>query len=143
MIIDGRSHLDHGLTLEQVDFIRVRFAERDSFFVETIELPSTLGTVPCGLYGPIMGGEPVSESDVTYAIRGNRVGKSRLVKRPLQPTNKVTVIAGPDGADKCVLYTAYSGPLAPREPFDTDLKTEEAKRESILFWTQHALSDQA
>jgi len=39
-----------------------------------------------------------------------------------------------------VLYTAYGGPVAPREPFDRSLD-EEAKAESEKFWAEHALAE--
>jgi hypothetical protein len=49
------SHLDHGLNSAQIDFLFTRFEDRRAFFIETIELPPELGTVPCGLWGPAMG----------------------------------------------------------------------------------------
>jgi len=89
------SHFDHGLSEAQVEYVMNRFADRDAFFIETIELVETLGTVPCGLHGPIVGDAPVSEADVTYEKRGTRAWKSRLVDRPTKSARTVTVIAGP------------------------------------------------
>jgi hypothetical protein len=91
----AESHLDHGLTTAQVEFLMETFAARDSFFIETVELPEALGTVPCGLHGPITGDAPIAEADVTYAKRGTRAWKSRLIDRPAKPSRSVTVIAGP------------------------------------------------
>lgn len=159
------SHFDHGLSDAQVDFVMKRFADRDAFLIETVELPEELGTVPCGLHGPLTGGAPVEESEVTYAKRGTRAWASRLVDRPLTQVRTVTVIAGPheekcercDGEGQigswkaaipcscdggkikhaCIVYTMYGGPLAPQEPDDPGCKDVVASR---TFWAAHALS---
>ena len=139
MKITDESHLDHGLSQEVVDYLAERFADRDAFFIETLTLPEGLGSVPCGLYGPIMGDEPVAEDEVDYAVRGARPGKSRLVNRSSRRTRQLTVIAGPHEDESCVLYTAFGGPLTPREPTDPDLPEEE-RAESEAFWSEHALA---
>lgn len=95
MIKHAESHLDHDLTNAQVAFIMERFANRDAFFIETVELPSELGTVPCGLYGPLVGDPPIAEPEVSYAARGTRAWKSRLVAKPMRASRLLTVIAGP------------------------------------------------
>jgi hypothetical protein len=147
MIKHAESHLDHNLTEAQVAFILERFADKRAFFIETIELPDALGTVPCGLHGPLVGGTPIVEADVTYAKRGTREWTSRLIDRAPQAVRTVTVIAGPheekcwhcDGSGgigewkaripcgtcdhgkvkhACILYTCYGGPCAPQEPGD-------------------------
>jgi len=133
------SHLDHGLSAEQIDFLKQTFADREGFFLETIELPEELGTVPCGLYGPAMGDEPVPEAEVHYAKRGAREYDSRMTKAPFRPTRKVTVIAGPHEDESCVLYTAFGGPAAPKEPADTEEGSDERAR-SEDFWSKHALA---
>jgi hypothetical protein len=133
------SHLDHGLTEAQIEWLKETFAGRDSFFIETVELPETLGTVPCGLYGPVMGDEPVQDSEVSLVKRGDREYPSRIVNREARPTNKVTVIAGPHGDEPCVLFTAFGGPLAPKEPGDATLEGEKLA-ESEDFWSKHALA---
>ena len=67
MIKHNDSHIDHGLTEGQLRYLLDRFADRNAFFLETIELPDQLGTVPCGLYGPIMGDPPIAETEVLHA----------------------------------------------------------------------------
>lgn len=138
MKIDSKSHLDHGLSPEVIQFIMETFGDRDGFFIETVELPNGL-TAPCGLYGPIMGDSPVPEDEVVYLERNGRGYKSRMVRRPIRMVNTITVIAGPDGDEPCVLYTAFGGPLAPREPGDPSLPEEE-REESLRFWSEHALA---
>ena len=130
------SHLDHALTQEQIKFI----LNLDAREIQTIQLPEHLGLVPCGLHGPLMGDEPVPESEVTYAVRGERRGKSRLVDRIVRTTRMVTVIAGPHDGLPCVLFTAFGGPLTPKEPFDFDYHESEEAQVSRRFWEQHALS---
>ena len=140
MKIVNKSHLDHGLSPEHLAFIREKFGGRSEFFIETVELPAELPSLKCGLHGPIMGEDPVPEDEVFYRKRGNGRGASRLCSRPPIETRKLTVIGGPGGDDLCVLYTAYGGPLAPREPEDTSLSNEKEREESVAFWNEHALS---
>ena len=138
MIITKDSHLDHGLTPKHIDWILQKFGPRKGFFIETVKMPSSLPPIDSGLYGPLAGDPPVNEDDVFYQQRGTRPGKSRLVGRPMRPTNELSIIAGPhEGQD--ILYTAFGGPVTPRELFDSSLNAEQ-KAESEAFWAEHALS---
>ena len=95
MIKHPDSHLDHALTAAQINHILKLFDDRQSFFIATFTLPPELGTVPCGLYGPIVGDPPIKEDEVTYAPRGDRAWRSRLIDLPPRQQHEVTVIAGP------------------------------------------------
>lgn len=168
MILHPESHTDHHLRPTQVDHILSRFQKQEGFFVETFEFPEELGTVLCGLHGPIMGNLPIGDEEVSMEVRGNRAGPSRICNRYPQPTRLVTVIGGPheEACPTCkgtgrvpeqrasqgwcqycrggrlardILYTAYGGPCAPREPWDPSLD-EVGKAESVAFWATHALS---
>lgn len=146
MKIIKESHVDHGLTKSQIAYIENVFRNKKAFFIETIDLSDVgLGTVPCGLHGPCMGDGSVDESDVSYIYRNGRPNSSRCVDRPEQMTSKVTVIAGPHKDEEtgeeysCVLYTAFGGPLAPKEPDDPAMKIEELDK-SKAFWAEHALT---
>ena len=134
------SHLDHHLTTAQLAYVLAWFHDRTGFFAETVRLPDHHGTVPCGLYGPVMGDAPVEENDVSYRVRPGRVCASRMVARPLRPTRDVTAIAGPYQDFPCVLFTAFGGPLAPREPGDHSITTWEELLASRAFWREHALA---
>ena len=101
-----------------------------------------LTDLECGLHGPIAGDAPVPEDEVRYKIRGNRKNTSRVVSRPKRPTRQVTVIAGPSGDEPCVLYTAFGGPMAPREPGDVTIPNWDGVVESRKFWAEHALTDE-
>jgi len=140
------SHVDH-VTPEILDHLRARFSHLvpDGVHVETFEMPKYLGTLPCNLYGPDMGDGPIEDGeDVAYMKRANRVSRgvtwlSRTINRPPRPTRTLTVVLGPADGDPCVLYTAYAGPAAPREPGDPD-HTPETRAEAAAYWDKHALS---
>lgn len=129
------SHVDHGLTEEQLAYILARFADRTTFFLETFELPEYLGKAPCMLYGPMMGDPPVTA--LFEAQRGDRTWWTPVVDAPARMTRMVTVIAGPHDGNACVLYTAYAGPCAPQEPDDPGCRNVP---ESRRFWSEHALA---
>lgn len=150
------SHLDHSLTEAQVAFVLSLDPSKHGDLSApvrafSVEMPEELGTLPCALYGPVTGDSPVAEADVHYAPRGDRKGDSRLMISPRtstglsgtyehryttgpRPSRLVTVVAGPHDGHDWVLFTAYGGPLAPREPFEDD--SVEAK----VFWAEHALA---
>lgn len=140
MLIVAASHLDHGLSLAHLVWLRALFADRAAFFLETVEIPGHLSAVECGLYGPLMGDEPIPEIDVRYLVRDNRKCASRVISKPVRKTRQLTVIAGPQLDDPCVLYTAYGGPAAPREPGDGTIPDWEGVQASRAFWAVHALS---
>lgn len=152
MILHKDSHLDHALTDAQRDLILKRYANREHFFIDTFELPEELGTVPCGLYGPSVGDDPIHKTCVEFLPRGDRKYPSRiLIGALLRPTRTVTVIAGPHDEEipggvgglkvhhSCILYTAFGGPLAPKEVEDPTL-SETERSASIAFWKLHALA---
>ena len=139
MILHERSHIDHGLSEEQLAFLLDLCKDKTAYFVLTAQLPPHLGTVPCGIYGPVMNDDPIPESAVTYVKRGKRQIASRLVALPPRQVREVTVIGGPRDGHPCVLLTAFGGPPAPREPGDPTLR-EEMRQQCLEFWRDHALS---
>ncbi len=170
MIKHKESHMDHGFTQEQWDYIFKKFEGRDAFFIETFELPENLGTVMNELYGPSCGDPPIPESEVYYMARGDRAWVSRMVIKLPRPTRFVRVIAGPHDGHPCVLYTAYGvasidTPNSPKEIGDLEAqrrayenshepgpdgyvpvvgelrKLYEQLSEANDFWATHALAD--
>lgn len=131
------SHFDHNITAAQLAHALERFADRAVFFIETFELPEDLGTVPCGLHGPLVGDAPVPDGECISARRGERAYDSRLCGRAPRVTRLVTVIAGPHEEHACIVYTMFGGPLAPQEPDDPTCRDVEVSR---AFWREHALS---
>jgi len=141
LLIKEVSHLDHGLSDEAIKYIQKKYKDCDGFFIESFRLPQKYGMLECGLYGPVMGDAAIKESQVKYVTRGNRKWPSRMIKKPMRKTSMVTVIAGPHEDDACVLYTAYGGPSAPREPGDPSVQKDQALlEESERFWSKHALA---
>ena len=143
MIITTDSHTDHSISGAIFEYLTHRFADRAGFFIETITIPLSLGTVGNALVGPACGDDPVAEAQCYRATRGGRAGESRMVRGHLRQTRTLTVIAGPDGkGNSCVLYTAHGGPAAPREPWDPGVQNDPAAlAASVEFWAVHALSD--
>lgn len=141
-IINGLSHVDHaGVTVKHLEFIQEKFGDRTSFFIEEVEFPQELSPLPCGLYGPACGDDPVPKNEVVVEKRPGRDWPSRLIDKPMRYSFRATVIAGPaEGYDGIVLYTVYGGPAAPREPLDPAIKSEAERQDSERFWAQHALA---
>ncbi len=140
LTLHRESHLDHALSQEQIGHLLALFKDKDGFFIETVTLPAELGTVPCGLYGPVMGDEPVPESEVVYEQRDRRAYSSRLVKRQSRPCRQITVIAGPQDGQNCVLFTAFGGQQAPQELGDPNLKNAALIEQARAFWREHAIA---
>lgn len=146
MFISKDSHLDHGLNVEHILFILREFGHINQFHMETVDMPEGLAELDCALFGPLMGDKPIPEEMVFYKKRGERIGQTRMFHPPIQAsssmrvqitTRKLSVIIGPhDG--QVILYTAFGGPITPREPWDPSLNEKE-KAESETFWKQHAL----
>lgn len=150
LTLTSQSHLDHHLTLAHVRFLLDQFGDRESFFAETVVLPEYLDPLPCGLRGPAVGQPQVPDNLIVWKERPPRTWKSRVLDTTscaFQSSlsfclpvleRRMTVIAGPGLGLPCVLYTAYGGPLAPREPDDPGLPEAE-RAASVAFWREHAL----
>jgi hypothetical protein len=136
MKITDKSHLDHGLSARLVALIAEKYADRKAFFIDSFNIPEDEPPVSCALL------DSVPEHLVFYRQRAGRKTWTRLCALPPRKSSIVTVIAGPSGDEPCVLYTAYGGPLAPREPGDADIRTAEDAAASFVFWRTHALSEQ-
>lgn len=139
-------HKDHGITEAQWQHILHQLGNsgKVGFFIHQIEIPKELGTVPCGLYGPAMGDEPVKDIEVRMIQRTQDRQPDRMVNRPFRQVNYVQVIGtynpDPGAMDaETTIFTCYGGPLAPRNPLDKGLNEQE-KKESQEFWSKHALA---
>jgi hypothetical protein len=133
-------HADHGIDADQMAYVQATLGDRpDGFFIEQVDLPSHLGTVPNAMYGPASGDEPVAESDVHYSNRGSdRAWEDRMIDLPPRPCTFVQVIGTRDGGE-FTLFTVYGGPLAPQNADDPSNQDPAA---SQVFWADHALSSQ-
>jgi hypothetical protein len=152
LTITKSSHLDHGLQTSHVRFLLEKLGDRDAFFLTTLELPGDLPGLSCALRGPAVGLPPVPDALVELRCRPGRSYPSRMLRKDLgqdsgthplwRPvlTRQMTVIAGPGLGLPCVLYTAFGGPAAPREPADPSLPEAE-RAASVAFWSEHALAE--
>jgi hypothetical protein len=139
MYISHKSHLDHNLTFGHLKLVLETFGAREGFAIEQLTLPAGM-ELPSGLYGPLVGDDPIPEDAVTRASRNGRPTLSRLIDKPTRPSSTATVIFGPDANGVTVLYTMYGGPAAPREPDDPSLSEEAERQEARDFWAVHALA---
>tara|TARA_Y100000593_G_scaffold91914_1_gene182013 strand:- start:861 stop:1460 length:600 start_codon:yes stop_codon:yes gene_type:complete len=137
---------NHGLTTRQMEFVRgtvmsseVQNDPATDTFTMTVDLGTAgepLGMVESALVGPVEGDPPVDESEVHYAVRGDRDYESRMVLEPFRPTTIVQVV-GQRTPGQFNIYTVYGGQAAPQEPNDPNcIDVEQSK----LFWSQHALA---
>lgn len=135
-------HGDHGLQTEHLELIDTLLAGWDGTFrILCVELPEGVADLQCGLYGPAVGDNPITDDEVVYEKRGSRPGPSRLIDAPHRPARRMVVIAGP-GSDEAIVYTAYgtnAASPAPREWWDSSMKPAEAV-EAATFWRDHALA---
>lgn len=139
--ISSESHLDHGLPPEAIEFIKKKYAGRNAFFIDTFTIPCEWADLKCQLRGPAVGDPAIPDSETFQAVRGDRKYPSRMVRVGQKHTRLCTVIAGPHEDEKCLLFTAYGGPLAPRELNDPSIADDPAAlEESRKFWRVHALA---
>ena len=92
------------------------------------------GCVPMWHIGP--------NDRATFALRVGREKPSRVMVGAEGPeTTKVVVLAfaAKEAAGTYVLVTAFVGELAPKEPWDRNIRTEAEAKESLDFWVSHAL----
>lgn len=145
--LSPHSHLDHGISRHVITNLLVelrdeivpeiaahgiyrRTHDRWDFGVifEEVALESRL-------YGPAAGDPQITEDQVFYQTRGDRPTPSRLINKPPRPTDLITIIVGMHEG-RPTLFTAFGGPLAPREPGpNSPTDCEEA-----VFWRDHALA---
>jgi len=130
-------HADHGISDALLLSALKRLNLGEGFFARTLELESPL--VMSALYGPDAGDPPVPDEEVDLCKRTEDRPPSRMVDWPKRPSNKLSII-GTVAADGATIFTAYGGPLAPREPGDVSMTTDEERAESAAFWATHALA---
>lgn len=145
-IFPAIGHDDHPISAEQYEWVQTHpllmkslVEKPGSFIITVLELPEHLGTIPCALYGPEAGDDPVDEVQVEYFIRNGRANSSRMINLPNRPATRVAVI-GVAGAVAITLYGTQAERISPMEPWDPKLNTPELKKESEEFWSKHALS---
>jgi hypothetical protein len=128
---------DRHVHLEVLDVIAEALRQIDEtllppFSRQAVDLGRIVGTQKC------LETSPADEGDIVWARRVNRVAYSRFIRgRPAIPTRLVSItLAKP--SDVWLVYTAYFGTPAPKEPTDPRI-TEAELAESLAFWKTHAL----
>lgn len=146
MKIIAESHLDHGLSPAHIELIERCYKDEQcqlGTIVATFTVPPGMSELYSTLRGPSVGDRELEHSEVFYRIRGTREGATRFCYWPPKVTREITAVMGimPGGehAGQAVLFTAYPGPQAPREPWDSSM-SEKQKAESVAFWAKHALA---
>jgi hypothetical protein len=138
LTISKASHLDHGLSTAHIEWLtralneRIAAGEAPGVSVHTFTIPSSLPGLHTALLRTAEG--------VRVEPRGSREWPSRVVDRPMRWTRQCTAVVGPHEVEEHVLFTAYGGPAAPREPGDPSLTADADKAESEAFWAHHALA---
>jgi len=155
-VLDGHA-TSHKLTSELVEFADANIEIRDGFHLDVIKLPNPGDfNLVNGLYGPTQGDEPISRDQVVMKTRRfyrgselvDRNGTTPIIDRPERPATYVVVIWAQGIGDWCkspTLITMYghgSDTPAPMEPWDQNLRTDDAKEESANFWATHAISNE-
>lgn len=143
LIVHKDSHIHADLTEAHVKWALNKFKDQPTFFKTTVEMPKSLPALDNALYGPAAGDPPVAEADVVYIHRPggkSRLGKSRMVRRPMRKTRAITVIAGPHDGHPMVVYAMHGGYAAEREPFDEDISSPAQQTAANAFWAEHALA---
>lgn len=142
-LITEESHLDHGLDADHIHLMVQSLKSAPAILtIKVLEIPSHMRSLYCALRGPAVGDPPVPEGEVFYRARDDRKWDSRMTRMPQRKVRVMTIIAGPDEGHPghLVLYTAYGGPLAPREPGDPSIQDDPVEVEkSKAFWAEHAL----
>jgi hypothetical protein len=156
LIIHPDSHLDRDLSVDHVAWLLQvcrhgvpASPNSAGILISTLRMPASLPLLPCGLYGPRMGDDPIADDDprgVVMKCRFPRPYPSRVIAAPYRPSELLTVVAlqawadlGPRDSYEEMLSTAYGGPAVPREPGDETIASDIERETSEAFWAEHAL----
>ena len=147
-------HDDHDITNEMRLWLLGGFRELldpDASREATFEfpIPLAMGVLPCAMYGPKMGDEPMTSDHIMWYPRKGRTCPSRLTKLPMRMSGTISGAYAWDHVRHSLdFYSVYGGPVAPREMGDLEHQSlecgvklpEGAIAESWAFWREHALS---
>lgn len=135
--IPADSHAqDHGVLPLAIEAIgRIELAETPCFRLLAVDMERVIGTDNCVPTWNLPEG-----AEIYFARRGDRTGHTRMVRGVSpSPSSTLALVLGWEPG-RHVLYTAFVGCPAPREPWDPNLSEDDAP-ESYHFWHEHALVD--
>lgn len=116
----------------------VELPKDGSFLAVEVEMERVVGRSGC------VATPRIGLTDPAYfALRVGRERPSRVILDVEGPeTTKVVVLAfaSKESARMYILVTSFVGELAPKEPWDRNIKSQEELQESLDFWCSHALA---
>lgn len=103
------------------------------FYMESVDVGHIVGKDYCVSVS--------AADDVRFLYRKGRRGKTPIVfGREAPETSLITIGIRHDNTDGLeTIFTAFTGAKAPKEPWDSSLKTSFEREESARFWGTHAL----
>jgi hypothetical protein len=141
-IVVPRKAEDHLRAHPNVDLLmpeaiaRVQLPRDGAFLSAEVEIGRVVGRSGC------VQTSPITQSDrVLFAQRIGRDKPSRVIVGEGEKTTKVVVLAfaSREEASTYVLATSWVGSLAPKEPWDPNIRRDEEYQECLRFWYSHAL----
>jgi hypothetical protein len=116
---------------------RMKLPLDGSFISTEVEMGHVVGRSGCVATPPIG-----LDDQRFFALRVGREKPSRVILDVEGPeTTKVVVMAFPSRESRGVyiLVTSFVGQLAPKEPWDKNIRSQSELQESLDFWCSHAL----
>lgn len=144
------AHGDHNLQeahLEILDDRILKWSRGEPCALGWVLLPEGVPPLPSLLWGPDAGDPPIHDNGdgyVFYGRRGGRTMPSRLIREDPRPCRGMAYVLSYDrhrSSPVPIVVTAYGSPLlAPREWWDTSIRSPQERHASFLFWSVHALA---
>lgn len=125
----------HGLLQEAVG--RLALPEDGRFLAVAVEMGRVVGKSGCA-ETPCVG----PDDPAFFALRVGRDKPSRVtlgVQGPDMTKVVVLAFASRESARTYVLVTSFVGELAPKEPWDRNIRSQGEFQKSLDFWSSHAL----
>lgn len=128
------SHIHAGVNAVLAEVL-AKMSPEGGFVRTTVDLGRVVGHDNC---------VPTTDADeIVFAQREGRQGLTRFTKsaEPVA-TSEVSVIMCRDKehGGRWTLITAFFGALAPREPWDPNIKSDSERVDAREFWSSHALA---
>lgn len=115
---------------------RVLLPRNGAFLSAEVETERIIGRSGC------VSTPQITTSDrVLFAQRIGRDKPSRVIVGEGEETTKAVILAfaSRDKASPYVLVTSWVGSLAPKEPWDPNIRDDTERQECLRFWCTHAL----
>jgi hypothetical protein len=130
-----RAHPEVDLLLPEA-IARVRLPQDGAFLSAEVEMGRVVGRSGC-VQTPLIG----LTDRTLFAKRIGRDHPSRVIVSEGKKTTKVVVLAfaSREEAGTYVLVTSWVGSLAPKEPWDPNIRGDAEYQECLSFWCSNAL----